>query len=110
MRDKAKQFDKQRADERKKIGMGPRGLDAISSLSSQFRGGNPQDDGVRAISSSTYNAQHGNDNSGNVRIHRHDDNRSSRFGRNNDSDSDENKRDKPRSKRPGTGMTLGMAL
>merc|ERR1719410_875413 len=85
------------------MGMGPRGLDALSSLSSQFRGSN---DGVRSISSADYNQQH-NSSEGDVRIDRHD-NVGKFGGRNSDSDDDRSKsKKKKQKKRAGMGMTLG---
>jgi len=100
------EFEKQRAEERKRM-VGSRPLDAIGAFSSRFGGNDSQNHNVTHISSDSYMASHRGSESGNVRIETHDNNRHSKYSRDDRDGSDSDRSKSSRSRRkPGSGMTL----
>eukprot|EP01083_Nonionella_stella_P060735 158446_1 len=115
MKKKAAEFDKKRADDRKKLGSPGMGafasnrLDALKSWRGSS-GTNSLDiaNNVTHLSSDTYNQQMGNDEAGNVRIEEHGASRN-KYNRNNDSDSDDGYGSKRRDKKkPKKGKNMNV--
>jgi len=99
MEERAKQFDKQRKQERK---ANSRPLDVMGRLGDHFGGGDSQEM-VTAISSSDYKGGHGNSSAGNVRIEQHGGGGRNAFGHDNSSDDERGRRGQRRQEKKGKG-------
>eukprot|EP00486_Rosalina_sp_Unknown_P005034 CAMPEP_0201577854 /NCGR_PEP_ID=MMETSP0190_2-20130828/24412_1 /ASSEMBLY_ACC=CAM_ASM_000263 /TAXON_ID=37353 /ORGANISM="Rosalina sp." /LENGTH=506 /DNA_ID=CAMNT_0048010347 /DNA_START=256 /DNA_END=1776 /DNA_ORIENTATION=+ len=126
MKKKADELAKQRAELRRKQqggspgSFGYKGLDALSSIGSKFRGSgqsgsgsydNNNDKGVRSLSSATYDFGDDNGQGDKVRIERNDDYGGRKKYGNNDSDSDDNNKSSRKKKKGGGGKGMsGMSL